>query len=131
MKSLDMYSIAILLVVLSGLIHSIWNLFTKKSINKVVFLWFCQCAAILIFLPLTFHEMMVNVIDLGNGWVLILLSMLLHGVYLLLLAKTYSIGDLSQAYPVMRGISPILVPLIGVLVFELNLSTRQRRMPFL
>jgi uncharacterized membrane protein len=117
-----MYSIAILLVILSGLIHSTWNLFTKRSLNKVVFLWFCQCAAILIFLPLTIREMMVKDIDFIQGWVFILLSMILHGTYVLLLAKTYSIGDLSQAYPIMRGISPLLVPVIGVLVLNEHLK---------
>jgi uncharacterized membrane protein len=107
---------------LSGLIHSIWNLFTKKSLNKVAFLWFCQCAAILIFLPLTIHEMTVKEIDLINGWVFILLSMILHGLYVLFLAKTYSIGDLSQAYPIMRGVSPLLVPIIGVMVLHEHLK---------
>jgi uncharacterized membrane protein len=117
-----MYSIAILLVILSGLIHSTWNLFTKKSINKVAFLWFCQCTAIFIFLPLTIHEMMVKNIDLLHGWFFIVLSMTLHGGYVLLFAKTYSIGDLSQAYPIMRGISPLLVPVIGVLGLNENLK---------
>ena len=32
----------------------------------------------------------------------------------LLLAAAYSIGDLSQVYPIMRGTSPLLVPLLGI-----------------
>lgn len=104
---------AIGLVLLSGLVHSIWNLFTKNSINKNVFLWYCQIAAILI-LPFV----LVELDSLQNipmvGWGLIMISMILHGLYVLLLARTYSIGDLSQAYPIMRGTSPLLVPLIGV-----------------
>jgi len=38
-----------------------------------------------------------------------------------LLAKTYSLGDLSQAYPIMRGISPLLVPLLAVLLLNEHL----------
>ncbi|WP_373232215.1 EamA family transporter [Cohnella sp.] len=113
--------IAIVLVVLSGLIHSIWNLFTKKSINKIVFLWFCQWAAIIIFLPLFIIE--VRTLDAvpSIGWLLIVASMVLHGAYVFLLAKTYMIGDLSQVYPIMRGTSPLLVPIIGVLILEESL----------
>jgi len=99
----------------SGLIHSIWNLFTKKSLNKAVFLWFCQWTAILVFLPFAIHESLISQGILLEGWVLVALSMLLHGLYVILLAKTYSIGDLSQAYPIMRGTSPMLVPIIAVL----------------
>ncbi|TFE22652.1 hypothetical protein [Cohnella luojiensis] len=86
--------LAILLIILSGLAHSIWNLFTKRSINKNVFLWYCQLAAIVIFLPLVLVELpTINKVSI-EGWLLIASSMLLHGVYVLLLAKAYTIGDL-------------------------------------
>jgi drug/metabolite transporter (DMT)-like permease len=114
--------LAIILVIFSGLIHSIWNLLTKKSINKNVFLWFCQWAAIIIFLPLFLIEIRtIDSVPLA-GWLLVAVSMFLHGLYILLLAKTYTIGDLSQVYPIMRGISPLLVPVIGVFVLNENLK---------
>lgn len=116
--------IAITLVILSGLIHSIWNLFTKRSVNKVVFLWFCQWMAIVVFLPLSLYEIFHSNIDFIplTGWLLILASMALHGLYVLLLAYTYTVSDLSQAYPIMRGISPLLVPIIGVLLLKEHLQ---------
>jgi len=115
-------SIAIVLVILSGFIHSIWNLYAKKSLNKSVFLWFCQWIAIIIFLPFVLLE--IRTIDSvpTTGWLLIIASMILHGVYVLLLAKTYTIGDLSQVYPIMRGTSPLIVPIIGVLVLSESLK---------
>jgi uncharacterized membrane protein len=117
-----LFSAAVLLVILSGLIHSIWNLFTKKSLNKVVFLWFCQITAILIFLPSTVYEINQIDPDFQSGWYYILLSMILHGIYVLLLAKAYSLGDLSQAYPIMRGISPLFVPIFAVLILNEQLK---------
>lgn len=114
--------IAILLVILSGLIHSIWNLFTKTSVNKNVFLWFCQWAAIILFLPFVLVEMRTMDIVPMSGWFLLVSSMILHGIYVLLLARTYTIGDLSQVYPIMRGTSPLLVPIIGVLVLSETLK---------
>lgn len=49
-------------------------------------------------------------------------STLLHGLYIVLLAATYSVGDLSQVYPIMRGTSPLLVPLIAVLALGERLT---------
>lgn len=121
-----MYVVAICLVLMSGLVHSVWNLFTKQSINKIVFLWFCQWAAIIIFLPFTVRDLA----RLGHpiqsmGLIFLFISILLHGTYIVLLAKAYSIADLSQAYPIMRGTSPLLVPFIGVLVLGEHLSLIQ------
>lgn len=107
-----MFGIAILLVLGSGFLHSVWNLYTKKSLNKNVFLWFCQLVAILVFLPWTIIEWDISRLN-GTGLLIILASVFLHGLYVVLLAATYSIGDLSQVYPIMRGTSPLLVPLLG------------------
>lgn len=108
-----MFSIALLLVLGSGFLHSVWNLYTKRSLNKNVFLWFCQLVAVIVFLPWTIAEWDSSPIPITGYWI-ILASMLLHALYVLLLAAAYSIGDLSQVYPIMRGTSPLLVPLLGV-----------------
>jgi uncharacterized membrane protein len=49
-----------------------------------------------------------------TGWLILAGSMGLHGGYVLLLARAYTGGDLSQVYPIMRGINPLLVPIIGM-----------------
>jgi uncharacterized membrane protein len=106
-----------MLVILSGLIHAIWNLFTKRSIHKVVFLWYCQWTAILLFLPaaiIEFWSWEVPPLP-AYAWLLIVSSMAAHGIYMLLLAQAYTFSDLSQAYPIMRGTSPFLVPILAVL----------------
>jgi len=116
-----MFGIAILLVLGSGFLHSVWNLYTKKSLNKHVFLWFCQLVAIIVFLPWTIFEWNSSQLY-GTGLMIILASMLLHGLYVILLAAAYSVGDLSQVYPIMRGTSPLLVPLLGVTLLNETLS---------
>ncbi|MGM0882905.1 MAG: DMT family transporter [Bacillota bacterium] len=117
-----MLSSAFLLVLCSGFLHSVWNLYTKKSINKNVFLWFCQLVAILILMPWAILEWSSNQLN-TTGWWIILASAVLHGLYTILLAATYSIGDLSQVYPIMRGTSPLLVPLIGVTLLGEELTS--------
>lgn len=116
-----MFGIAILLVLGSGFLHSIWNLYTKKSLNKNVFLWFCQMIAVIVFLPWAIMELDSSQLT-GTGLLLVLASVLLHGLYMILLAATYSIGDLSQVYPIMRGTSPLLVPLLGVTLLHEKLT---------
>lgn len=41
-----------------------------------------------------------------------------------MLAAAYEAGDLSQVYPIMRGASPLLVPLAGVLLLGEPLTLR-------
>jgi len=116
-----MTAAALSLVLASGLCHASWNLMTKGSGNKSAFLWICQLVAILVFLPWAIWEM--------RDWSLtpaaaiyVVSSMALHGLYVYLLAQAYTVGDLSQAYPIMRGTSPLLVPIGAVLLFGQHVS---------
>ncbi|MBD2866335.1 DMT family transporter [Paenibacillus oceani] len=116
-----MVGTAVVLVLGSGFMHSLWNLYTKKSIDKNVFLWYCQLVAIVLFLPWTILEWDSSRLS-GEGLVIVLVSMALHGLYVVLLAAAYSAGDLSQVYPIMRGTSPLLVPVLGVTLYGESLS---------
>lgn len=50
------------------------------------------------------------------SWPFIAASAALHYLYYLLLYESYRFGDLSQVYPIARGMAPLLVAL-GALVF--------------
>lgn len=117
-----MYGVALSLVLLSGLLHAIWNLYTKRSLNKVAFLCLTQLVALVVFTPLTIVEWDMSRMT-GMGILLICASMLLHGIYMLLLARTYTIGDFSQVYPIMRGTSPLVVPILGTTLLGERLSS--------
>jgi len=116
-----MAGLAFALVLGSGFVHSIWNLYTKKSMNKIVFLWICQIIAVIVLMPWTVAEWDA-VHFTGAALLIMLTSVVLHGMYVLLLAATYTVGDLSQVYPIMRGTSPLLVPFIAVLFLDESLS---------
>ncbi|MHB1630132.1 MAG: EamA family transporter [Bacilli bacterium] len=116
-----MFAVAVCLVVLSGLFHAVWNLFAKQSINKIVFLWSLQWVAVIVYLPWAVAAILrVQVPPLGYG--LLFVTAALHGVYVILLSRTYSFGDLSQVYPLMRGVSPLLLPIIGVAILGERLT---------
>ncbi|MCL4352810.1 MAG: DMT family transporter [Firmicutes bacterium] len=109
-----MFVIAVLCIVVSGLLHAIWNLFTKKSDNPAVFLWALQWVAIIFYLPWALFALANHPVPF-QGWLFLMGGVAAHGGYVLLLSRIYVVGDLSQVYPMMRGVSPLLVPLMGTL----------------
>jgi drug/metabolite transporter (DMT)-like permease len=51
----------------------------------------------------------------GSAWIFIAISTFIHFGYYLTLAQAYRTGDLSFAYPLMRGTAPLLVTVLGAL----------------
>ncbi|MEC0372734.1 EamA family transporter [Paenibacillus chibensis] len=111
----------ILLVLASGMAHAVWSMFTKQSLNKGVFLWSIMMIPAVLLLPVLVTELWIHPLTAG-AYGLLLLSVLLQALYSWLLSKTYELGDLSQIYPIMRGTSTLLVPIIGVLFLKESLS---------
>ncbi|MDH5245808.1 MAG: hypothetical protein OEW98_05100, partial [Betaproteobacteria bacterium] len=48
------------------------------------------------------------------AWTLMVLSVFIHWAYYITLAHAYRTGDLSFAYPLMRGAAPLLATLLAV-----------------
>jgi len=57
-----------------------------------------------------------------ESWPYIGLSLVLHNFYHLLLIASYRLGDLSHVYPIARGVSPLIVTLISVVLLGEQLS---------
>lgn len=112
--------IAIMLVLGSGLSHAVWNLFTKSSRNKQVFLWLIHICASIVFLPFLVRDIARGIPLEGYGFMLITLVSQMGYAYLLPIA--YERADMSRAYPIMRGIGALLVPVIGVWLYREELS---------
>lgn len=55
-------------------------------------------------------------LPLSDSWLPLILSVLIHSVYYYSLAQSYRHGDLSQIYPLFRGLAPVLV-VIGAAIF--------------
>lgn len=111
----------IVLVLASGMAHAVWSMFTKRSLNKSVFLWSIMMIPTVILLPVLIVELVREPLSMP-AYALLVLSMALQALYSWLLSQTYELGDLSQIYPIMRGTSTLLVPLIGVAFLGETLS---------
>lgn len=94
---------------------------TKKSENKQLFLLLIYIPATLALLP-GFMAEIVSTRATGSGYLLLVLSLFIQAGYAFFLSRSYAYGDLSQVYPMMRGISTFLLPLCGVLFLGERLS---------
>lgn len=99
----------ILLVLLAALLHAIWNALAKKSTEPLYgigsFRLFCALTA-MFFIPFAG-------IPARESWGLLLLSVLIHSFYYFTAAASLKAADLSQIYPIYRGLSPLLIAIMS------------------
>ena len=102
-----MHAYAVALVLLSAILHATWNAQLKGSTDRSQFMAnMSTSVGTLALICLPFVSFPV-----GSAWVCIAVSAVLHAGYNLLLLQNYRISDFSSAYPIARGISPLLVTL--------------------
>ncbi len=109
-----MTPLALGLVILSALFHASWNLFTKQSEDKHLFLWLMLLIGELLFLPFLLLGPWPLAFP-SRGWMAILASGTIHAAYYLFLGKAYERGDLSLVYPLARGSGPVVVLCLALL----------------
>ena len=104
---MDQLAIALLLV--AALLHSAWHALIKTAGDRLVGLAgmnIVSTGVSLALLPL------VSIPEVAV-WPVLLFSVVLHNLYKVGLAQVYRHGDLSQAYPIARGLSPLFATLIA------------------
>src|SRR4051812_3155643 len=103
-----------LIVLLAAFLHASWNAVVKSSRDKFLDIVLVTAGSALLsaialpFLPL----------PASASWAYVAASVVIHIGYFALVAVAYRAGDMSFAYPLMRGTAPLLVtiasgPLIG------------------
>jgi uncharacterized membrane protein len=104
---------ATILALVAAVLHALWNLSVKQSISdRFLALWGQFFVAGVL-------SAVVLVVAGGipaRGFLWAGLSGLTHVPYCLLLAKAYSIGDFSVAYPIARGGGALVAGLGGIAV---------------
>ena len=107
---MTLFSLALL--VLAAVLHAFSNALIKLSRDKLAFTWWMLTASAILGSPLIFFAGQPRPI----GWLIILITGLIEALYFITLTRAYSLGDLSQVYPVARGSAPLFV-LLWALVF--------------
>ncbi len=109
------------LILISAVMHALWNLLVKRSRDKTVFIWWMFVMSggllnlILPLLPGTFPPPSSTILLLGaSGGACFVLYHLFNG-------RAYRSGDLSISYPLAQT-SMVYVPLWGMLILGERLS---------
>jgi len=105
-------------VLFAAALHAAWNAIVKAADDKLLTTVLVAAGGALIavaalpFLPQ----------PASASWPFIAGSTGLQAIYLLLVARTYRLADMSLAYPLMRGTAPLLVALTSSLFLAQPLS---------
>jgi drug/metabolite transporter (DMT)-like permease len=118
MTGLSSQLLATGLILLSALLHAIVNTVVKTSDDGLVSRGCMNGFAFLVALPFI---AMVPFPD-ATLWRILLLSVLVHGLYPFFLVEAYRNSDLSSAFPLARGSTPLFVALLSALTLKQHLS---------
>ena len=109
-----MSGFVVLIVLFGALLHASWNVIVKSGTDKYLnAVLVCGAAGLVALVLIPFLPL-----PLAPSWPYMIISTILQVCYLFMVAAAYSNGDMSLAYPLMRGTPPLLVamaagPLIG------------------
>jgi drug/metabolite transporter (DMT)-like permease len=109
---------AVAIVLFAALLHALWNALLKNSGDKrLTTVMLTGCAAILsaLLLPLLPAPARAS-------WPFLAGSSCAEIAYFLLLAAAYRSGDMSHAYPIMRGTAPLIVASVSASLIGETLS---------
>jgi len=109
------------IVLLAALLHASWNALVKAGPDKYLTTLLVACGAGAVSLPLLPFAAMPH----AASWPWLTASACCQVIYYRLLAAAYKHGDMSQAYPLMRGAAPLLVTLASVPLLGERLHWRQ------
>ena len=100
------------LVLLAALLHASWNAMAKSGGTPQFSIASYRLISALCCLPLLF----VFPLPFAASWPMLLASAIIHTAYYVTLSMSYRTGDLSQVYPLFRGLAPVLV-VVGAALF--------------
>jgi len=102
----------VLLVLLAGLIHAAWNALAKAiASQRTSFALMNLAIAVASWCALPFVG-----VPRAQAWPFVLASVACHVSYELFLMGSYQRANFSRAYPIARGVAPLLVSLGGLVL---------------
>jgi drug/metabolite transporter (DMT)-like permease len=101
-----------LVVLLSALLHAVWNAFIKINADRLIAVTLLAVGAA----ALAASCLPFVAVPAAAAWPYLAVSIVLQTGYKLCLIRAYAHGDLGQVYPIARGTAPLLVLIVSVLV---------------
>ena len=113
--------VATALVLVAALLHATWNTLIKFSGERLLVIA-CMDSVALLFVVLAVGFVSLPPLDI---WPWLIASALFELFYRYLLIQAYRVGDLGLVYPLMRGLSPLVVLVLTLVFAGEALSTQQ------
>lgn len=113
-----MSALALTLVLSAALLHATWNALVKAAGDRALVI------AAVAFMHAVGGAILIAIGDppARESWIAIATSTLIHYAYYALMFQAYRLGDLSQVYPISRGLAPALVAVGTFLLIGETLS---------
>ena len=108
------------LILLSGLLHAIWNTLLKASGKNVTVLWLSTSIGCIVISPFVVSNIFNQNIAVLLQWSFY--SAVIHCFYYFSLTYSYSKYSMSVIYPISRGLGILVSSCFGVFVFKDTLS---------
>lgn len=106
---MQLEALPLALVLLAALMHAGWNLIAKLGSDRLVAMALIKAPVI----PVSLAVIAVTGPPAIESWPYLLGSTTVNCLYFYFLINAYRTGDLSLAYPVARGLAPLLVLGLG------------------
>lgn len=102
----------ILLVLGAAVLHATWNTLVKSEGDKLAVM------AMIAIMEATISLVLIPLVPFPrtDSWRFLVVAVSLHVSYKLFLLKSYEHGDLSHVYPIARGLAPLIVALLSVVI---------------
>lgn len=109
---------ALVIVLVAAVLHASWNAVVKGATDRAVVIAAVAFVNALAGIGL----ILLSKPPAPASWLCIALSTFIHYGYYALLFQAYRLGDLSQVYPIQRGLAPALVALGAFLLIGETLA---------
>ena len=106
------------MIICAAFVHAAWNALVKAEGDRLTLIRimsFTQLNLSLLLLPFV-------AVPAGEAWSYLIASAFVNVGYMLFLSEAYRSGDLSHAYPLARGIAPLIVAAVSMLFLGEELS---------
>ncbi len=112
---------AFLLVILSAVLHALWNFATKKVSGNICVLYIGLLLACIIYVPFVLAFASSELFT-PAAFPYILATGIIHTIYFFALSKAYNYGEISTVYPIARGTGIAGTALVASVLLQETLS---------
>ncbi len=111
-----MSATAIVLVLISAVVHASWNFIGKRSKPMAAFFAIASFTGFLLLVPLAIAWRSILAAAPASVWLRLIPAGFFQMLYFVGLAGAYRTGDMSLAYPIARALPVMLVPAVSLII---------------